>query len=217
MRRITFWLTSTAAILVLLFSYRTSTMGAGGSSVPAIASGVGNTDTNGTVTDTPGSSPTSTAPPAAASTGSTSGTGSGATKKSTAAPTTKASGSATSPDATSPDATSPDATSPDATSPDPTSPAATSAKVVTGSTVDTRWGPVQVAITVKGNKITAVAVPVYPNGNNRDAEINNYALPVLVQETLSAQSAQIDAVSGASVTSNGYISSLQSAIDAANL
>ena len=75
----------------------------------------------------------------------------------------------------------------------------------------------QVAITVSGKKITAVAIPVYPSGNSRDAEINSYALPVLVQETLSAQSANINAVSGASVTSDGYISSLQSAIDAAQL
>jgi uncharacterized protein with FMN-binding domain len=88
---------------------------------------------------------------------------------------------------------------------------------VTGQTVDTRWGPVQVAITVQNKKITAVAVPVYPDGNNRDAEINSYALPQLVQETLSAQSAHINVVSGASVTSDGYISSLQSAIDAAQL
>ena len=70
---------------------------------------------------------------------------------------------------------------------------------------------------VKNKKITSVAVPVYPSGNNRDAEINSYALPVLVQETLSAQSANINAVSGASVTSDGYIASLQSAIDAAQL
>jgi uncharacterized protein with FMN-binding domain len=83
--------------------------------------------------------------------------------------------------------------------------------------VDTRWGPVQVAITVTGNKITAVSVPVYPDGNQRDAEINSYALPQLVQETIAAQSANINVVSGASVTSDGYIGSLQSAIDAAHL
>jgi uncharacterized protein with FMN-binding domain len=57
----------------------------------------------------------------------------------------------------------------------------------------------------------------YPNGNGKDAEINSYALPILTQETTSAQSASIDMVSGATVTSTGYIQSLQSALDQANL
>jgi uncharacterized protein with FMN-binding domain len=86
-----------------------------------------------------------------------------------------------------------------------------------GAAAQTRWGPIQVSITVNGGKITAVDVPTYPDGNNRDQEINAYALPVLKQATLSAQSADIDAVSGATVTSDGYRESLQSALDAANL
>ena len=60
-------------------------------------------------------------------------------------------------------------------------------------------------------------MPVYPNENGRDQEINAYALPVLRQETLDAQSANIDTVSGATVTSDGYIESLQAALDAAQL
>jgi uncharacterized protein with FMN-binding domain len=76
---------------------------------------------------------------------------------------------------------------------------------------------VQVTITVAGGKITSVAVPQYPNGNGRDTEINAYALPILKQETLSAQSANIDTVSGATVTSDGYLQSLQAALDAAHL
>jgi len=60
-------------------------------------------------------------------------------------------------------------------------------------------------------------VPTYPNGNGRDYEINSYALPVLVKETLDAQSANIDMVSGATITSQGYLQSLQSALDAAGL
>ena len=75
----------------------------------------------------------------------------------------------------------------------------------TGDVAQTQWGPVQVAITVADGAITEVAVPQYPAGNPRDVEINNYALPVLVQETIDAQSAQIDMVSGATVTSNGYL------------
>ena len=49
----------------------------------------------------------------------------------------------------------------------------------------TRWGPVQVRLTLAGGKITAVDVVQYPNGNGRDQEINADALPVLVQETIS--------------------------------
>lgn len=87
----------------------------------------------------------------------------------------------------------------------------------TGAVADTRWGPVQVKITVKSAEITAVDVVQYPSGNHKDAEINDYALPILVQDTLSAQSAKIDMVSGATVTSDGYVESLQSALDKAGL
>ena len=92
-----------------------------------------------------------------------------------------------------------------------------SATTVTGETAQTQWGPVQVQITVTGGKITDVTPVQYPNGNGRDQEINSYALPVLAQEALAAQSANIDHVSGATVTSDGYVQSLQSAIDQANL
>ena len=92
-----------------------------------------------------------------------------------------------------------------------------SGTTVTGDTIQTRWGPVQVQITVSGGKITAVDVPVYPSDNPKDEEINSYALPTLVQETLDQQSANIDMVSGATVTSDGYLQSLQSALDQAGL
>ncbi len=88
---------------------------------------------------------------------------------------------------------------------------------VTGAVAQTRWGPVQVQLTVAGRKISKVSVVQYPNGNGRDQEINSYALPILVQETVDAQSAQIDMVSGATVTSDGYVQSLQSALDQAKL
>jgi len=55
------------------------------------------------------------------------------------------------------------------------------------------------------------------NANGRDRQINSYALPILKQETLSAQSADIDTVSGATVTTEGYVESLQAALDAAHL
>jgi uncharacterized protein with FMN-binding domain len=93
----------------------------------------------------------------------------------------------------------------------------TGTKTVTGDSVDTRWGPVQVQITVTNGKITAVQAVDFPQNNGRDQEINSYAIPALNQEALAAGSAQIDSISGATVTSGGYISSLQSAIDKAGL
>jgi uncharacterized protein with FMN-binding domain len=90
-------------------------------------------------------------------------------------------------------------------------------KTVDGDVAQTVYGPIQVQITVKNGKITAVDVPEYPNSTMRDSQINQFALPQLVQETIAADSANIDAVSGASYTSQGYISSLQSAIDKAGL
>jgi uncharacterized protein with FMN-binding domain len=87
----------------------------------------------------------------------------------------------------------------------------------TGSVAKTRWGPVQVKITVQSGKITKVTVLQQPNGNQKDAEINSYALPILIDETVQAQSANIDMVSGATVTSEGYAQSLQGALDEAGI
>jgi uncharacterized protein with FMN-binding domain len=88
---------------------------------------------------------------------------------------------------------------------------------VTGSVAQTQWGPVQLQLAVSSGKITKVTVVQYPHGNGKDDEINSYALPILVQETMDSQSASIDMVSGATVTSDGYLQSLQSALDRAGL
>ncbi|WP_061782317.1 FMN-binding protein [Microbacterium hominis] len=85
----------------------------------------------------------------------------------------------------------------------------------TGAAADTRYGAVQVQITVAGGVITDVQTPQYPSSNGRDRQINQNALPRLISETMAAQSAAIDMVSGATYTSDGYIASLQSAIDQA--
>lgn len=97
------------------------------------------------------------------------------------------------------------------------SPAASPTLVVNGSSVDTQFGPVQVQIKVKAGKIVSATAINYPQGSGRDQEINSYAIPVLQQETVAAQSAQIDTVSGATYTSGGYVTSLQAALDAAHL
>jgi hypothetical protein len=94
---------------------------------------------------------------------------------------------------------------------------ATTTSTVTGSVASTQWGPVQVQLVLEGDTITKVNVLQYPNGNDKDAEINSYALPILIDETTQANSAQIDMVSGATVTSTGYIESLQSALDKAGV
>jgi uncharacterized protein with FMN-binding domain len=86
-------------------------------------------------------------------------------------------------------------------------------RTVTGNAVSTRYGPVQVQITLSGKRITSVNAVEYPTGTPRDQEINAYAIPALNQEAVSANSPNIDLISGATFTSEGYIQSLQSALD----
>ncbi|WP_410672497.1 FMN-binding protein [Amycolatopsis sp. cmx-4-68] len=88
---------------------------------------------------------------------------------------------------------------------------------VTGDAADTRFGPVQVRITVENGKLTSVTAVEYPTENPRDQEINEYAIPELNQEAAQAGTADIDMVSGATYTSDGYVRSLQSALDKAGL
>lgn len=85
----------------------------------------------------------------------------------------------------------------------------------TGDAVSTQWGVVRVQIAVSNGTITAAKALQYPNENSKDQRINAYAIPQLNSQVTAAQSANIDGVSGATVTSNGYLQSLQSAIDAA--
>ncbi|MEH0574891.1 MULTISPECIES: FMN-binding protein [Streptomyces] len=80
---------------------------------------------------------------------------------------------------------------------------------ITGTTVTTEKGDVQVQVTYEGGRITAVKMLKQPNHPQTTA-----AVPKLIAETLTAQSADIDTVSGATLTSNGYKESLQAAIDA---
>lgn len=87
---------------------------------------------------------------------------------------------------------------------------------VTGAAAGTPFGNVQVRITISAGKLVSATAIDYPTGG-RDSEINSYAIPVLQQETVAAQSASIDTVSGATYTSMGYAQSLQSALDQAHL
>ena len=99
----------------------------------------------------------------------------------------------------------------------PSAPAAGGAcegKTIDGPTVDTRWGPVQVeAVISPSGQICNVDAIQSPNSHGRSVRINDGALPILHAEVMKAQSANITAVSGATVTSRGYQRSLQSILD----
>jgi uncharacterized protein with FMN-binding domain len=90
-----------------------------------------------------------------------------------------------------------------------------STRAVTGAVANTQYGPMQVQVTFAGTKITKVTVLRRTDDGATSDVIDSNAIPKLTSETLIAQSAHIDAVSGASYTSSGYIQSLQSALDQA--
>ena len=100
-------------------------------------------------------------------------------------------------------------------SPGPATPSAAARVVLTGQVVQTADGPMQVQVTLVSHRIVTVTVLQHTDNGTNSAIIDARAIPQLNQETLTAQSARIDAVSGASYTSAGYIKSLQSALDQA--
>lgn len=89
------------------------------------------------------------------------------------------------------------------------------ARTVTGSVASTQFGPMQVAVTMAGKKITGVKILQKTNDGTESQRIDAMSIPKLTSETIAAQSAQIDTVSGATYTSEGYKQSLQSALDKA--
>lgn len=179
MKRITLWAMSTLTLLVLLFSYRTSTQA---------VSPVGGAP--GAVVQQKNPSSVTEAGTAQTTTSGSGGTG-GASGSDTASSGSSSSASSTSKAAT--------------------------AKVYTGSSIDTQYGPVQVQVTVTNGQLTKAQAVTYPTQSPRDQQINSVAVPILDQEATSAKSAQIDMVSGATYTSQAYVQSLQSALDAANV
>ncbi|MDT4911791.1 MAG: hypothetical protein QOC66_919 [Pseudonocardiales bacterium] len=90
-------------------------------------------------------------------------------------------------------------------------------KKFVGTAVQTRYGIVQVAVTVSGTHVAAANFVQLTAFDGRSQQINSEAAPILLQETLTAQSAHIDTVSGATYTSDGYVQSLQSALDQAGI
>jgi len=87
----------------------------------------------------------------------------------------------------------------------------------TGASANTVYGPVQVQITLANGKITKAVALTYPTSSFRDQQINQQAIPYLIQETIAAQSANIQGVGGASYTSQGWVDSLTSALAKAGL
>ncbi len=81
-----------------------------------------------------------------------------------------------------------------------------------GQVAQTQFGPVEVKVTLNHGRITKVATPVYPKGTFRDKEINSQAIPMLQQEVIQVQSSNIQGVGGASYTSQGFYTSLLSAL-----
>jgi uncharacterized protein with FMN-binding domain len=95
--------------------------------------------------------------------------------------------------------------------------AASAAGTYKGAAVQTRFGAVQVQITVSGGAITDVTPLQLTDDDRKSIQISNRAAPLLRSEVLAAQSADVQSISGATVTSNAYLTSLQAALDAANL
>jgi uncharacterized protein with FMN-binding domain len=94
---------------------------------------------------------------------------------------------------------------------------ASATRTVTSAVEANQYGNVQLKVTIKGARITAVTAVQIPTGDPKSAEINAYAEPILQRSALTAQSASIDAVSGATYTSTGYKAALQSALAKANV
>jgi uncharacterized protein with FMN-binding domain len=92
----------------------------------------------------------------------------------------------------------------------------TTERTITGAVETTMYGPMQVKVTLAGQRITNVTVLQQTDDGSESQSIDSFAIPKLTSETLTAQSARIDTVSGATTTSAGYIQSLQSALDQAS-
>lgn len=136
---------------------------------------------------------------------------------SSAAGSSSAASSATS--ATSSSATSSTA-APTSAAATASSASSTTTKTVTGTTVNVSeggrsFGVVQVRLTLTNGKITAATAIQFPEDDSHSAQISQFSIPTLSQEVLSKQSASIDAVSGATYTSEAYAQSVQAALDAA--
>ena len=133
-----------------------------------------------------------------------------------ASATPSKSASASAPTATKPQSTPASSQSPAPTQ-NPTPPVPTNtvsgSQTITGPVISTRWGPVQVQIVVENGQIVGATGLQYPSDDRRSLYISEQAVPMLVDLTLQAQSADgIPRIGGATYTSNGWKSSLAAAL-----
>ena len=127
------------------------------------------------------------------------------------------------PNQSAPSNTKPTTTNPSTggkATPTPTTPtqSQTISGVFTGNVTQTKWGPVQVEITVKNGSITAASALKFPDGDQRSLSISQQAIPYLIEQTLGVVSAsQVQGVTQATYTSNGWRTSLGSALKKAGI
>lgn len=114
------------------------------------------------------------------------------------------------PTTTAPAAASPTTAAPQSSAA-PAPPATAASGRFAGADVTFQYGELEVAITVSDGKITAVSYPIDEATDPRSQFINSQALAILTKEVLAAQGLQIDAVSGATYTSNAFAQSIQAA------
>ena len=185
-------LTLTTLALILLFSFKTPDTGTltAGRNVALVAPVV--TSAGGTAAPQADAGPTAAATP----------------RSGGAAAATPAPGASATPTATA-------APAPTAAEASRSGGTALANGTVTGPVVQTQFGPVQVQVTIANGKITNVTALQLPSDRQRSAYISGIVGPMLQSEALTAQSAQIDLISGATYTSDAYAQSLQAALDQA--
>ncbi|MCZ2527299.1 FMN-binding protein [Streptomyces sp. HB2AG] len=197
----------TVSVIVLLLALKPTTdpslARAAAPGTPAASSAPAGDGTSPTASATAAASPTASAPPSP-------GPSTTAAASASASARTPASRTATA----APVRTG---TAPAAPRTTEATPGGSTTRSVTGATVSTQYGPVQVRITLDGGTITGATAVQSPSSTPRSREISSTAVPQLNQRTLAAQSADIDSVSGATYTSAGYRQSLQSALDRAGV
>lgn len=221
-------LSSTVGTVAAILSYHPAASGTS-AALGGVSDANLSTDTATTATDPSPAPSATTSAPAPTPTQSTSQSSTPATtstkkksqqrqqQSSTPKSSTSSSSSANvTSDTTTQSAPEPAAATP-SVAPTPSQKATAKDQVVTGATAQTRWGPVQVQITVKDGKIVDAVGLQYPSGDRRSQWISQQAVPWLVEETLQEQVADVQIISGATYTSTGWRQSLASAMQRAGI
>ena len=212
MKRAPIVISGTVVGLVGLFSFHSKAVTLNLSSLSAGASSSGTSPG----TSSTGSSSTGTSPKGTVSGSGTPTTSTTTPPTSTTSPTTTTQPTANSSSSGTPSTTTPPTTiAPTTTTTPPTTTTAppSATRSATGPVVNYYFGTVSISVTASGKKITNIGVASLNDGGNpRSQQIDQYALPQLIQQALAANSANIQGISGATYTSQGFAQSLQSAL-----